>query len=213
MKQILWKIVLLIGIVTVMAGFFSPWIQHKTAGLSITGFEMAEWIKFAPEVQSGDSGLARTLFYLPPLVCAVGLAALAASFDHSQPVLKWLLLLLVLFTSLLPFPLLEEIKSIAGIKVNIGRLSLIAIGLCAGLVALLIRNLPAWFWSLFVIVIAAAGFIGIFSAFSTAEPIVERLYNHLIDPGMGYRLDQIGIIFILLGGIGRLFDTKRRCSS
>lgn len=56
-------------------GYFGPWIAHKTAALTITGADVAEFVKFLPEVAGRSLPVYRQAFYLPPLAI-VGTVAL-----------------------------------------------------------------------------------------------------------------------------------------
>lgn len=164
---------------------------------------MAEWIKFTPEVQSGELGLQRSFFYWPPLVCVAGLVVLYA-YGRQQNKRYLILAGLAVFLSLLPFPLLEEITSLSGIKANAGRFFIIATGLGSVLIAVLNRKIHPRIWAIFLMMVAFVGYILAGSGFSAVEPIVERLFNHLIDPGIGFRLDQIGILILFIAGAIRL---------
>ena len=104
-----WIVLTASGIVLVLVGFLSPWIDHREAGLALTGFEMGEWIKFAPQVREGSAGLSRAGFYWPAAVAAMALVMIA-SVGKRRGVRRALLVMATL-AALLPLPLIEEIKS------------------------------------------------------------------------------------------------------
>jgi hypothetical protein len=189
-----------LGVALILVGYFSPWVPHRTAGLALTGFEIGEWIKFAPEVLSGSSPLRRVDFYWPPAVAAMGLALLAG---NSRPWhwRDWSLVVIAVILSLFPFPLLEEINDLNGIKANIGRLGLVAMGEMTCLVIIARHGLPARVRGAALLLAAGAGVILVSRAFSTAEPIVERLYDQAIDPGLGYNLTRSGMALLSMAGI------------
>ncbi|HEY68130.1 MAG TPA: hypothetical protein G4N97_07665, partial [Thermoflexia bacterium] len=65
----------LFGLVLVIAGYFGPWVGHKTAALTVTGPELSEFAKLFPQVQGGVVPVIRALF-LTPLVAAAILLGL-----------------------------------------------------------------------------------------------------------------------------------------
>lgn len=193
----------LLGVLLILIGFFSPWIPHRAAGLAITGFELGEWIKFAPELREGSSPLRRGDFYWPPALAALALAAVVGR-SGRRGWANWLLILLAALLALLPFPLLEELSSAGGIRANLGRLALVGLGLAAAAGAAL---QPRWPSSLRGALLALGGVLGVVlvsGALAAAEPIVERLFRQLIDPGPGYNLTRGGMLLIALAGLVEL---------
>jgi len=200
-KQRGWLILTLAGIALMLAGFFSPWVDHPVAGLALTGFEIGEWIKFAPEVRAGTAGLSRSGFYWPATAAAVGLAVVAASVERRTRI-RWALLAGAAGVALLPFPLVEEITSRAGVQANWPRFGLIALGLIAvAAVAIWGHRLPRWAVGGALVAIGAGGLIVVSATFVAAEPIVERIYHRLIDPGAGLTMAQAGLVALIGGGV------------
>lgn len=60
-----------------LVGYFGPWLPHRAAGLVITGLDLAEYVKFLPQVASGQIEIRRELFYLPLLAGSIGACLLA----------------------------------------------------------------------------------------------------------------------------------------
>ncbi len=195
----------ILGVLLSLSGFFSPWFPHPSAGLALTGFEVGEWIKFVPEVRAGATHLRRTNFYWPPVVAAVACALLAVR-QRAHGWQRWSLISLATLISLVPFPALEEISNLEGIRANLGRLLLVGLGLLATVLAAARRQLPARVWGMALALAGAAGVVLVSLAFSTAEPMVERLLNQLIDPTLAYHLTRGGMALLTIGGIARLFD-------
>jgi hypothetical protein len=200
---------MLLGVLLILGGYFSPWVPHRAAGLALTGFEISEWIKFAPEVQTGAAPLRRASFYWPPFVAALGLALLATR-EPRWGWRAWLLVALSTVLSLLPFPLLEEVGDLAGIRNNLGRLALVAAGLATAALAVWRRHLPDRLRGTVMLLVGAGGTVLVTTAFSAAEPIVERLFNHLIDPGVGYHLTRGGMLLLALAGLVDLVSFTRQ---
>ncbi len=71
------RLLLPAGILVMLAGYFGPWIDHRVAGLVITGLDLGEYVKFLPGVQTGEIALWRPGFYAP-LVAASATALLFA---------------------------------------------------------------------------------------------------------------------------------------
>lgn len=203
MKNRLVAVLTLLGVALILVGYFSPWVPHRTAGLALTGFEIGEWIKFAPEVLSGSSPLRRVDFYWPPAVAAMGLALLAGKI-RPWHWLDWSLVMIAVILSLFPFPLLEEINDLNGFRANIGRLGLVALGEMTCLLIIARQGLPAKVRGAALLLAAGVGVILVSRAFSTAEPIVERLYDQAINPGLGYNLTRWGMVLLSMAGITRL---------
>jgi hypothetical protein len=199
------SVLMALGVLLILVGYFSPWVPHRTAGLALTGFEFSEWIKFAPEVRAGTTPLRRASFYWPPFVAAVGLALLAAR-ERRWGWSAWLLVALSAVLSLLPFPLLEEVQDLPGIRTNLGRLGLVAAGLAASASAVWRRQLPGRLRGAVLLLAGGIGVAVVTIAFSAAEPIVERLFNHPIDPGLAYHLTRGAMLLLALAGLVELID-------
>ena len=60
-------------------GYLGPWLAHQTAALTVTGADMAEFVKFLPSVAEGSMAVYRQLFFLPPLAVVVSVAVLIGS--------------------------------------------------------------------------------------------------------------------------------------
>jgi len=67
-----------------LAGYYGPWVPHKAAGLVVLGLDLAEYVKFLPDVISGRVVLRREIFYLPLCAASIG-AGLAASRRATLP--------------------------------------------------------------------------------------------------------------------------------
>ncbi len=195
----------LVGALGVLTGFFSPWVPHESAGLVLTGFELGEWIKFAPQVQSGAASPSRAGFYWPPVVAAAGLALGCVT---TRRWARWTLLAGAVLLSLLPVPLLEEVNNWQGILASRGRIALTFLGLTTA-TTVWWRQLTSRTRGAALALIAAVGLTLVSLTFSAAEPIVEQLYNHLIDPGVGYQVTRGGMAVLVVAGVLGLFQGKQ----
>ncbi len=87
------RVLLPVGWVLAAIGYFGPWLAHPTAALTLSGVDMAEFVKFLPEVIEGSLSITRQILYLPPLAIVVGIALLVGSRHLRYP---WMLQLLLL---------------------------------------------------------------------------------------------------------------------
>ena len=67
----------LAGLVLLAFGAWGAWLPHPTAALNILGVDLAEYVKFVPQVQSGAVRLNRLVFFTPFLALALGLILIA----------------------------------------------------------------------------------------------------------------------------------------
>ena len=89
---------LVAGWLLVVISASGPWVSHKTAALGLSGADMAEFVKFLPQVQNGSLPIQRLVFYLPVIAVTVGAAFLvgpgaaryARSLRLSALLLAWL---------------------------------------------------------------------------------------------------------------------------
>ena len=93
----------------VLVAYFLPWIDHPAAGLTLIGLDVSEWVKFLPQMQSGELPN-RDLFYLPPLCLGGCLAATTLLMKQRFGRPAWFLRFLGLAVGLLAFPSLDAIR-------------------------------------------------------------------------------------------------------
>ena len=77
-----------LGFALVVVGYFGPWIPHETAALTVTGFELAEFAKFFPQVQGGVVPVTRGLF-LTPIAAVAILLGLVVSRLAARPAVRF----------------------------------------------------------------------------------------------------------------------------
>lgn len=70
LQSLYWGL-LLLGLALALVGYFGPWVYHRTAALTVTGFELSWFSKFFPQVGSGVVSIQRERFFVP--VVAAGL--------------------------------------------------------------------------------------------------------------------------------------------
>ncbi|MEZ4659116.1 MAG: hypothetical protein R2911_16245 [Caldilineaceae bacterium] len=81
------RLLIPLGVLMGMAGYFGPWVNHRVAGLVILGLDLGEVVKFLEPIRSGQMTLWREGFYLPLLVMSLALAlhAFRPSFAYNWP--------------------------------------------------------------------------------------------------------------------------------
>jgi len=195
----------LLGIMLVVAGYFGPWIPHETAALTVTGFELAEFAKFFPQVQGGVVPVTRGLF-LTPITAAAVLLGLVVSKPAARPAVRFVgtgFAALLTLAALPPygFYLAAEYR---------GHLILAVGGAVLVLLTLLSRRLPRPVWGGLVALLALAGAIPALYQFLLLRPLVVELYNTSLGLGWGLVACVIGFALLLLSGI---LATIRKCKS
>jgi len=185
-----------LGIALVVVGYFGPWIPHETAALTVTGFELAEFAKFFPQVQGGVTPVIRWLFLTPATAAAI-LLGLAVSVLAVRPVIRFVGLALALLLALVALPpygfyLAAEYR---------GHLSLALGGAALVLLSLLAHRLPQRAWGALVTVLALAGAIPALHQFGLLRPLVVALYGETLGLGWGLVACTTGFALLLLSGI------------
>ena len=198
-----------LGLVLGVVGYFGPWVGHKTAALTVTGFEMAEFAKFFPQVQGGTLQLTRALFYLP-LVTAAILLALAVGRSNVRGA-RWIVPLCVavlLLVALLPYSAVDGLRQAiaAGVPFVLDpqyarQTVLVAAGVLLVLLAPLACRIATRAWGIVVALLALAGAVPALFQFARLRPLVVALYDRPLGLGWGLVACVAGFVLILAAGI------------
>jgi len=194
------RMLLPLGWVLACVGFFGPWVAHTTAGLTITGVDMAEFVKFLPGVLDGSLPVARQLFYLPPLVVVVSVALLIGSRELRYPgPMQALFLALAVLVSL---QLLPPAWSPASLRTSEFRLQAIALGGCWLLLAgfWLLARLPTWLTGSLTALVALVALILSGWQFLIAKPGIDGVYGIPPSTGWGLYLCLTGLALLAAAG-------------
>jgi hypothetical protein len=175
---------MILAVAVGVSGYFGPWVPHKAAGLVVTGVDLAEYVKFLPQVASGQIPLRREIFYLPLIAASVG-ACLAAS-RRALPVLIRVLLGLAAIP--LALAMLPPAWSPAVLALPEFRLQILAIGLCLLLLpgVAIIRLLPERLLLMVLTVLAVAAACAPAWGFLQVHPVIVTLYRHPLPLGLGF---------------------------
>jgi hypothetical protein len=198
-----------LGLILVLVGYFGPWVPHKTAALTVTGWELAEFAKFFPQVQGGTVSIARELFYLPFVTVCLLLALLAGR--SATRLARWivpLLLAALLVAALLPYSVVDAARQALATRVPVtldpqymGQLVLVAAGVALTLLTPLAWRLPRRLQSILVALLALAGAIPPLWQFALLHPLVVALYAVPIGLGWGLIGCAVGSLLLLLSGV------------
>ena len=185
-----------LGFALVVVGYFGPWIPHDTAALTVTGFELAEFAKFFPQVQGGVVPVTRGLF-LTPIAAVAILLGLVVSRLAARPAVRFVgagLAVLLALVALPPygFYLAAEYR---------GHLILAGGGAALVLLTLLSHRLSRRAWGIMLAATALAGIAPALYQFALLHPLVAALYGTPLGLGWGLVVCAAGFALLLLSGI------------
>jgi hypothetical protein len=216
---------LLLGLALVLVGHFGPWVPHETSALTVTGFELAEFAKFFPQVQGGTVPMRRELFYLPFVTALLLLALLAGRSAArrvrspnpflSQSVVVPLCAAALLLIALLPYSIVDAARQALTTPASFvpdpqytGQLTLVIVGVVLTLLAPLARRLPRRAWGVLIALLALVGAVSPVYQFARLRPLVVALYDSPRPSGLGWGLIVCVAGFVLLGACGVLVATQ-----
>ncbi len=186
-----------------LIGYYGPWVPHRAAGLIVLGLDLAEYVKFLPQVADGETRLAREIFYLPLIAASLG-ASLIASRDALPRWSRWLLALCAIPLALAMLP---PAWSPAVLLQAEFRLQVIVIASCLLVVALipLLRRLPDRVIFALIAALSLMAALAPTWGFLQVLPPIAGLYNHPIVPGWGFWLNMLGFGVAAVLALAELF--------
>lgn len=183
-----------VALLLAFAGYVGAWVDHRVAGLVITGLDLGEYVKFLTLVRSGEVVLWREGFYLP--LVAVSLTASLAAFrrelHYAWPIRAALLALaIVAALNLLP-PAWTPQRMLTDEFCQ----QALALAGCLAAMAFspLLALLPARAFAAIVAVLGISATIIPVRQFLRVLPAVSELYNHPQTPAWGMVLCAAGLI-------------------
>ncbi len=167
-----------------LAGYFGPWIPHPAAGLVVTGLDLAEYVKFIPEVMSGQIALQREAFYTPLMAGSL----MASLFAGRRALPRPLRGVLLLAAAVLALAMLPPAWSPAVLRLPEFRIQTVAILVCLAAIPLaaLTRFLPDR------LILGVAGVLAVLAGtwpafgFLRVKPAIETIYNAGLALGWGF---------------------------
>lgn len=98
-----------LGFTAILLSYLIVWLPQPIVGLSFIGLEMGEWVKFLPQVRSGEILAAKDLFYVPPIT--LSLMLLLWTLDWPNRRWKtWGMRVVAVFVSMLALPAIEVVR-------------------------------------------------------------------------------------------------------
>lgn len=182
------------------AGYAGAWVDHKAAGLVITGLDLGEYVKFLTPVRRGEVTLWREGFYLPLVAVSLGASLLAfrSELRYACPVRAGLLALAgVAALNLLPPAwtpgrmMTDEFRQQA--LALLGCLAALAF---SPFLALLPRKVTA----VLIAVLSVVAAVVPVRQFFAVLPAIEALYSQPQTPGWGLLLCAASLL-ALAGGV------------
>lgn len=176
---------LLWGFTAVFLGYLSVWLPGPGAGLSFLGLELGEWIKFA------GVGLARNLFYLPPITLGLMLAVWTAHWPPHRWQ-NWAMRGVASAASLLAFPAIEAIlhEPRSEWVWRLGFIGLVTVvALAAPWIGRWVSARGVW------ATLALLGVLGLVLPtwmYLQIRPLLSQLYGQPIGIGLGVWLNGVG---------------------
>lgn len=182
--------------VLILVGFFGPWVAHKTAALTVTGYELSEFAKFFPQVQGGVVPVRRALF-VTPLFSAVISLALVVQRSRMGPALRLGAIALAVLPGLSVLPpyhsLLEPAYRL--------QLMVVAAGLLLTALTPLTAHLSERVRGMSFLLAALAGLIPALWQTMLLRPLVARLYEARVAPGWGLMVCAVGFLLLSWTGV------------
>jgi len=201
---------LLIGLLLAAAGAsFAPWVDRPPAALKLTAPDLAEFVKFLPEVRDGGLTVQRLLFLLPLFATALGLPLIVVAHPLNYPRrVRWPVLALVIPLAL---TLLSPVWSPGVLLSAEFRLQTAGCLLCLGLVAASrwLRHLPTRLLlaPLFPLSLAAPG-LALWQFFVVRQAVEHAYASHIV-PGWGTWATIAGFALVILGALLIVRDRRQ----
>lgn len=192
-------------LLTGIGGAFAPWIWREAVALQLTGPGLAEFIKFLPELRTGQLQINRLYFLLPLFLTMLALPLFSTNKHLILPIwLRWFMRLAVIPLALAslspvwtpavltsPEFRLQTLLAVAAIGLAIVApvfknipLKILVIGWCLGGIAAIV--LPWWQYVLI-------------------QPGIAEAYHETIALGWGWWLTVGGVAAGIIGGIWAMF--------
>uniref|UniRef100_A0A7C1K0E2 Uncharacterized protein n=1 Tax=Caldilinea aerophila TaxID=133453 RepID=A0A7C1K0E2_9CHLR len=188
----LWPAALLLAFI----GYTGAWVDHKAAGLVITGLDLGEYVKFLTPIRRGELSLWREGFYLPLLAISLSasLSAFRTEFSYGWP-MRTLLLALAIVAAL---NLLPPAWTPQRMMTPEFRQQAIALAGCLLAMAFspLMALLPRRLVGLFIGLLSIAAVLIPVQQFFAILPAISALYNRPQTPGWGMVLCVISLLVL-----------------
>lgn len=199
--------------IIVLAGYFGPWVNHRVAGLVITGLDLGEYVKFLPVVRSGQIVLWREGFYLPLVAVSLvfSLHVFRVDFAYNWPI-QALLIAIAGVAALNLLPPAWTPPRLATPEFRLQTLALVGCLVAVGIspfLALLPRVAP----TLLAVLLSVGALWFPIANFLRVLPNIAELYQHPLHPGWGMYLMASGLVLLMILSVWRLYTKRQEESS
>lgn len=181
-----------------VVGFFGPWVAHKTAALTVTGYELSEFAKFFPQVQSGAVPVRRGLFVTPLLASSISLGLII---NRSSGGLGWRVAATALLAGIAG-SVLPPFQAISAQGYRL-QLALMAAGATLTVASLLTSRLSERTRGALLAGLAVIGSAPALWEGMLLYPLVSNLYGVTIRPGWGVLTHTAGALMLVFAGARR----------
>lgn len=194
---------LLIGFTAVFLAYFLVWLPGPGAGLQFLGFELGEWIKFL------GVGMARNLFYLPPITLGLMLALWTALWAPRWQ--TWTARAVAVAVSLLALPAVQAVLDEPRSEWLL-RLLLIGLVLAAALASHWLGRWPRIVW-LLLLLLALCGAIFPTWQYWAIRPLVAHWLQKPVGVGAGVWLNAAGHLLLAAAAAQNLRQPTKKTMS
>jgi hypothetical protein len=204
-----------LGFTAILLGYLLVWLPQPVVGLSFIGLELGEWVKFLPQVRSGEIIADRNLFYVPPITLSLMIILWTANWPNRRWQ-TWVMRGLALLVALLAFPAIEAIRDEPADQWLLRIGVIIGIVIIALLIPLLrrlpIRMLEILSWS-GICLLALLG-LGLPTwAYLSFLPAISELIGQKVGIGPGVWLNifgnfSVGLTALYFLGLWRVLQKK-----
>ena len=201
-------VMIILAIAVGLAGYYGPWLAHRVAGLVVIGLDLAEYVKFVPQVISGQIPIQREVFYLP-LIAGSTAASLLASRRWLPLWSRWVLALVAVPLALAMLP---PAWSPSVLRLGEFRIQVLAIGVCLALVPgiVITRYLPDRLVLFTIVFLSVMAALGPTWAFLQVRPAIAQVYRQPPPLGWGFWLNLMGFFGAAFLAVAEALQTESR---
>ena len=196
------------ALLSLALAYWGRWISHPVAGLNILGVDLPEYVKFVPEVRYGLIPLNRLVFFGPPVALSAGLILFASL---QRPLALGLRILagalsVPVALSMLPPAWTPGILLTAEFRAQ--TIVIMALILGAFLIPLWKQFLPDRVRGALFILLGLINLPAL-KAFYDILPALEKLYHHMLSPGLALCWLTLGAGFMIATGLLLIFISQK----
>lgn len=202
-----WLPILAAGLVG-LAGYFGPWVAHRANGLTVSGLDLGEYVKFIPQVLTGQIAVRREIFYLPLFA-----GSLTTSLIASRRTLPTALRVLLGLAAIpLALAMLPPAWSPVTLRLPEFRLQIAALLFCLLMVPAIVvtRFLPDRLVLVLIAALAVPAAILPSWGFLQVHTAVTELYRQPLRLGWGFWAGLIGFLFVAFWAIAAALTRAAR---